>query len=294
MQRFFVQFFGANVFCTAVMVASLALAAMAQEIRLPSSAIAGDEIALPTTGSGKATFYLVGPGISRKSDVTLGEEVRLTGQEVKKAGNYLAILCSSTCQSSTFYVSAGNPNSMAFLVHPSRVPVAQPQAVSGVAFPFDKYHNLILTPQTIDFRLIAGNATALAQSEHTKDGVAWFRTTSGKTAGTLQLTAALRDVSARRALQEVAADPCNLRISAERNKAGIAVQTEPVHDCAGNVVPDGTIVTFTANADHGKSTVDAPIKQGVARAEIEASGAATISVASGVVMGNEVRIGAQP
>jgi hypothetical protein len=293
MQRF-VHFFSANVFCTTVMVASLALAAMAQEIRVPSSAIAGGEIALPTTGSGQATFYLVGPGIAHKSDVNLGKEVRLTGQEVQNAGNYLAILCSSTCQSSSFYVSAASPNSLAFLVHPSRVPVAQPQAVSGVAFPFDKYHNLILTSETIDFRLTAGNATAMSQTERTKEGVAWFRTTSGKTAGTLQVTAALGDVSARRALQEVASDPCNLRITAERNKAGIAVQTDLVHDCAGNIVPDGTIVTFTANADHGKSTVDAPIKQGMARAEIEASGTATISVASGVVMGNEVRIGAQP
>jgi hypothetical protein len=288
MQRFFAQFF-----CTVTTVASLMLSGSAQEIRVPASAVAGDEIVLPTTGSGKATFYLVGPGISRKSDVNLGEEVRVTSQDLRNAGNYLAILCSSTCQSSSFYVAAANPNSLAFLVHPSRVPVARSEAVSGVAFPFDKYHNLILTPETIDFRLTAGNATALSQPEHTKDGVAWFRTTSGKAAGTVQVIAALGDVSARRALQEVASDPCNLNITAERNKAGIAVQTAPVHDCAGNAVPDGTIVTFTANADHGKSTVDAPIKQGVARAEIEASGAATISVASGVVLGNEVRIGAR-
>jgi hypothetical protein len=294
MQRFFVKFLGANLFCAALTMAGLALAGSAQEIHAPSSAVAGDEITLPTTGSGKAAFYLVGPGVSRKSHVNLGEEIRVTGQDLRNAGNYLAILCSSTCQSSSFYVSAASPDSLAFLVHPSRVPVARSEAVSGVAFPFDKYHNLILTPETIDFRLIAGNATALSQSEHTKDGVAWFRTTSGKAAGTVQVIAGLGAVSARRALQEVASDPCNLSITAERNKAGIAVQTAPVHDCAGNVVSDGTIVTFTANADHGKSTVDAPIKQGVARAEIEAPGAATISVASGVVLGNEVRIGARP
>jgi hypothetical protein len=57
-------------------------------------------------------------------------------------------------------------------------------------------------------------------------------------------------------------------------------------------VPDGTIVTFTATVDGEKSTVDAPIKQDVARAEIAASGPATISAASGVVMGNELRMGA--
>jgi hypothetical protein len=71
------------------------------------------------------------------------------------------------------------------------------------------------------------------------------------------------------------------------------VQTEPVHDCSGNPVPDGTIVSFTATAESGKSTVDAPVKKGIARAQMEASGPAVISGASGVVMGNEVRIGAK-
>jgi hypothetical protein len=32
----------------------------------------------------------------------------------------------------------------------------------------------------------------------------------------------------------------------------------------------------------------------VARAKIESPGASTISVASGVVLGNEIRVGAQP
>jgi hypothetical protein len=95
-------------------------------------------------------------------------------------------------------------------------------------------------------------------------------------------------------VQQVASDPCNLRIKGQRTAAGILVETEPVHDCAGNSVSDGTIVTFTATDASGKSTVDAPIKQGVARAQMTASAAAVISVASGVVMGNELRVGAQP
>jgi hypothetical protein len=67
-----------------------------------------------------------------------------------------------------------------------------------------------------------------------------------------------------------------------------------VHDCSGNVLHDGTIVTFTATGPEGRDTVDAPIKQGIARAQMDSSGATTISVASGVVMGNEIRVGAQP
>ena len=61
----------------------------------------------------------------------------------------------------------------------------------------------------------------------------------------------------------------------------------------GNPVPDGTVVTFTETGASGKSTVDMPIKQGVARAQFLASGPAVISVASGVVMGNQLRVGAK-
>jgi hypothetical protein len=71
------------------------------------------------------------------------------------------------------------------------------------------------------------------------------------------------------------------------------VETEPVRDCAGNPVPDGTVVTFTARGGNETSTVDAPIKQGIARAQIIAAGPVVISAASGVVMGNELRLGAQ-
>ena len=166
-------------------------------------------------------------------------------------------------------------------------------AVSGVAFPFDQFHNLVLTPMAIDFRLIAGNSSLLSRAVRTQDGVAWFRTTSGRSAGAVQVVAALDDLSARRVVQQVASDPCNLRIAGQRTHTGILVQTEPVHDCAGNPVPDGTVVTFTATEANGKSTVDAPIKQGVARAQIAGSSGAVISVASGAVMGNELRVEAQ-
>ena len=69
----------------------------------------------------------------------------------------------------------------------------------------------------------------------------------------------------------------------------IEVQTQPVHDCSGNAVPDGTIVTFTEIYNDAKSTVDVPIKKGIAKVEMPAHKGATISVASGVVLGNQIR-----
>ena len=92
-------------------------------------------------------------------------------------------------------------------------------------------------------------------------------------------------------MQQVAADACNLHLKAERNEKNILVQTDPVRDCAGNPVPDGTIVTFTEVDPSGRSTVDARIKKGFAQAELPLSNNATISVAAGVVVGNELHIG---
>ena len=199
-----------------------------------------------------------------------------------------------SCRSASFYVTAAQPSTLSFLVHPSRVPAGLGEAVSGVAFPFDQYHNLVLDPVTVKFQLSAGNTSLLSRAVRTQNGAAWFRTNSGKSAGKLEVVATLGTVSASRAVQQVAADPCNLRIKGQRTAKGIVVETDPVRDCSGNPVPDGTIVTFSAAGADGRSTVDAPIKQGVARAQIEAAGPQVISVASGVVMGNELRVGGQP
>ena len=185
----------------------------AQDFHVPESAVAGDDAVISTAGSGKATVYLIGPGVSRKDEITLGEDVRLAGQDVRNAGEYLAILCSGTCRGANFYVSAAKPTSLTFLVHPSRVPVAQGDAVSGVAFPFDPYHNLVLSPENINFQIMAKDASSWSRSIRTQNGVAWFRTASGKSAGPVQVLATLGDLKSRRVLQQVASDPCNLRIS---------------------------------------------------------------------------------
>ncbi len=271
---------------------------LAQEvgIRIPESVVAGNSATVSTTGNGKATFYLVGPDVARKEEVVLGRDIIFSAEDLQRAGAYLVIVCSGTCQSKTFYVSDAKPVDMSFLVHPSRVPVSLGDSISGVAFPFDRFHNLVLSPVTINFQLFQANTSLLSRPVRTQNGVAWFRTTSGKSAGALQVVATVEGQASKRVVQQVASDPCNLRITGQRTSAGILVQTEPVRDCAGNPVSDGTIVTFSASEANQKSTVDAPIKQGIAKANIPIDGskAAVISVASGVVMGNELRIGAQP
>ncbi len=78
---------------------------------------------------------------------------------------------------------------------------------------------------------------------------------------------------------------------AKRAAHSLILETSPIHDCTGNPVPDGTIVTFIETAKDGRSTVDARIKKGIATAELPWTSDATISVAAGVVLGNELRVG---
>jgi len=279
--------------CAVVLLLAAISYAQADGLRAPSDAVAGSAASIATTGAGTATFYLIGPSVSLKREVTLGQEIPLGPKELQSAGKYLGIVCDSNCRSVEFFVSPAKPNSLTFLVHPSRAPVGGTDVISGVAMPLDEYHNLIFTPTTVSFQLSAHNAAVMSHPATTQDVIAWFRTNSGKSAGPMQVTASINDVSARRVVQQVASDPCHLRIKGQRTTKGIMVETEPVRDCSGNPVPDGTVVTFTSKGGKETSTVDAPIKQGVARAQILAQGPVVISAASGVVMGNELRLGAQ-
>lgn len=272
----------------------LTAASLAQELQLPGTVAAGSELTIPTSGSGSATFYLIGPSFAAKRQVQLGQEIHIPPQELRSAGRYSTVLrAGGTSQSGSFYVVAAKPASLSFLAHPSRIPVAQRSGIIGVAFLFDKWHNLVRQPAAVDFRLAAKDAPPVTQTVRSRDGVAWIRMDSGRKAGNAKFVAAVDGIEETRVIQQVAADPCHLQIRAERNAKGVLVETAPVRDCSGNPVSDGTIVTFTANGPQGLSTVDVPIKKDIAQAELKIPGPATISVASGVVMGNEVKVGGQ-
>src|SRR5207248_7925468 len=131
----------------------------------------------------------------------------------------------------------------------------------------------------------------LKHSVKAEHGVAWMRMPSTPKEGPVKVIAAVGSAAEPRVIQQVASDACHLRIKATRTAKGVLVETDPVRDCSGNAVPDGTVVSFTAVDRKGKTTVDAPIKKGVARTELPLTGGARISVASGVVIGNEITIG---
>jgi hypothetical protein len=248
---------------------------------------AGHELSLPTGGRGEATLYLFGPCHVAKRTVKLGAPVTLAGEDLACAGRYVVALNGETF---TFFATAGPVSSVAFIARPSRVPASTRDVVSGTVFLFDRNQNLALSPQPVTFSLVVPGAPEVKRTETSKDGFAWTRLDSGHKAGAAQFVASVGAASVRRVVQEVASDPCNIRMHAERAKDGaIALQTDPIRDCAGNPVPDGTIVTFTSVDQSGRSTVDARIKRGIAQAELPAARQATISVAAGVVIGNDIR-----
>ena len=265
-----------------------AQAARAADFKVPEHVAAGEGVTIQTQGSGDATLYLFGPSSAVKRTVKLGHEVQIKPDEVLDAGEYTVILNGESAQ---FWVTPNQTARLSFLARPSRLPVAVSNGIGGVVYTFDKFHNLVLAPQPVKFELTVKDGGALARTLQTKDGMAFVAMDSSRKEGPAQFVASVGDVSEKRVVQQVASDPCNLRMNAERTRNGVEVTTDPIRDCSGNPVPDGTIVTFTATSKQGKSSVDARIKRGIAKAELPGLQNATISVAAGVVMGHEIHIG---
>jgi hypothetical protein len=265
-------------------------AARAADFRVPERVSAGEGLTILTHGSGDATLYLFGPNSAVTRTVKLGREVQINPAELLDAGEYTVVL---NGESATFWVTPNKTARLSFLARPSRLPVAVTNGIGGVVYTFDKFHNLVIESQQVKFELTVQDGGTSTRTAQTKAGVAFVSMDSSRKEGAAQFVATAGDITEKRVVQQVASDPCNLRMKAERTKNGLEVSTDPIRDCSGNPVPDGTIVTFTATSKQGRSSVDARIKRGVARAEFPALKDATISVASGVVMGNEIHIGGE-
>lgn len=265
--------------------------ARAAELHVPQNAVAGQPLSIVTSGSG--TLYLIGPGQVIKRDFKSGGTVEIKGEELRSAGRWIAAIRGDSNLSQVFWVKPGKPGKLNFLARPSRVPVARPNVISGVTFVFDQYQNLILDPTPVNFNLSVGGAGS-TKSVTSHDGVAWINSASAPKAGAAQFVASVDGTTVTRVVQQVAADPCerSFRMHVAGHDANrLIVETDPIRDCSGNPVPDGTIVTFIQTDKSGKSTVDARIKKGTARAELPASDNATITMAAGVVLGNELHVG---
>jgi hypothetical protein len=287
MKRRFTFFLGGLV------LAAMPLAlAQVNGLLLPRTVEAGSAFSIQSTGSGKAVLYIVGPGQVLRRNVQLGETTLFAAGDLHNAGHYLAVLVtSSSTENGAFEVTAAQLAALSFLAKPSRLPVDLRDGISGVVYVFDGFQNLVLAPTQVSFQLAGVAGAAQMRIAMTHNGVAWIKMNSAAKEGAGQFVARVGSATGTRVIQQVPGDPCALRMNARPSGQKLLVQTDPVRDCSGNVVPDGTIVTFTETYKGGESTVDVPLKQGVARAEMPAYSGARISVATGIVLGNAIRWG---
>ena len=262
---------------------------------VPPSISAGSPLSVQTSGSGKAVLYIVGPGQVLRNDVQLGGTVSFPEGALYAAGHYLVVLVSGASnETEEIDVMPGSkPVTVSLLARPSRLPVGLHNGISGAAYIFDAYHNLITTPLRASLELSNSTGSAQTRDVTTRNGVAWTAMDSAVREGTAKLIARVGDVSTAGVIVQVPGDPCTLVISARPNGAKVEVQTAPVRDCGGNQIPDGTIVTFKETYNDMQSTVDVPIKRGIASVNLPAHAGAKVSVASGIVAGNEIRLGGQ-
>ena len=277
-----------------VVIAVIPLAlAQTGDLNLPKNVEAGNAFSIQTTGSGKAVLYIVGPAQVLRRDVQLGKATWFAPKEIHNAGHYLAVLVGgSSTESGAFdVIAAHQPAALSFLAKPSRLPVDVRDGISGVAYVFDAFQNLVSAPTQVSFQLLGVPGAVQMKTALTRNGVAWTKMNSAAKEGVAQFVARVGDIASTRVVQQVPGDPCHLRMSARPSGQRLAVETEPVRDCNGNLLADGTIVTFTETYDGGESTVDVPLKRGVARTDMPAYGGAKISVATGVFIGNEIRRG---
>lgn len=265
--------------------------ALGQELRLPKTVAAGQAFSIQSTGSGKAVLYVVGLGQVLKRDVQLGEAESFAAGTLYTAGHYLVLVVgASSRESGSFDVVPGEqPAAIGFLAKPSRLPVGQRKGISGAVYVFDAYQNLVTAPLPVSFELSNQSSATQARIVVSRDGSAWTEMDSSPKEGAAKFVARVGGVSSTRLIQQVPGDPCGLTMNARPSGQKIELETDPVRDCGGNAVPDGTIVTFTEIYQGGQATVDVPLKHGVAEVQMPAHNGAKISVASGVVMGNEIR-----
>jgi hypothetical protein len=277
--------------CGLVLAATPLALAQSGGLHLPRAVEAGRAFSIQSAGSGKAVLYIVGLGQVLRRDLQLGETTLFAPGEINNAGHYLAVLVGeSSTESSAFDVTAAQPATLSFLAKPSRLPIDLHDGISGVVYVFDPLQNLVLASTPVSLQLGVAGAEQ-TRTAITHNGVAWVRMNSAAKEGSVQFVARVGEAISTRVIQQVPGDPCHLRMSARPLGERLVVETEPVRDCSGNSLPDGTVVTFTESYEGSASTVDVPLKHGIAQTDMPAYSGAKISVATGVFIGNEIRWG---
>lgn len=261
-------------------------------LMVPKTIEAGSAFTVRSGGSGPGTLYIVGPEQVFKRVVQLGATIEIPAGTIYNAGHYEVFVAGGVGESALLDVLPANkPADVSFLARPSRLPVKLHDAITGAMYLFDSYQNLITTPTPVEFQLSTPAGSMQSRAMITSNGAAWVAMDSSPKEGAAKFVARAGEISAMRIIGQVPGDPCGLQMTARPAGKRVGLETAPVRDCSGNAVPDGTIVTFTETYNGAQTTVDVPLKRGIASVEMPAYPGATITVASGVVLGNQIRWG---
>jgi len=261
-----------------------------QTLNLPKSIEAGSAFSIEHSGGGEGTLYIIGPSQVLKRDVKAEGAVYFPARSLYDAGHYIVILTqASGTKSGSFDVAPiSAPDKLSFFANPSRLPIGVKNGITGAVYVFDAYGNLITAPTAVSFELTS--PTGGIQKDHatTSIGRAWTEMDSTSQQGSGKFVAQVGELKSERIIRQVPGDPCTLKMNAQQAGQQVQLQTEPVRDCSGNAIPDGTIVTFTETYAGGQSTVDVPLKRDVAQVKLPLHSGAKFTVASGVVLGNQI------
>ena len=180
----------AIVLLTALLIAGfdLARAAGRTGLQVPKTVEAGNAFTISTNATVKAALYIVSPAQVLRRDVQPGASVVLAEGDLHNAGHYLALLVtpSSTEKAEFDVVASSQTTAVSFLAKPSRLPVNLPEGISGVAYVFDTFHNLVLKPGPVTFQLSDAGGAAQTRNVATRNGVAWVKMNSAPKAGPAQ------------------------------------------------------------------------------------------------------------
>jgi hypothetical protein len=147
-----------------------------------------------------------------------------------------------------------------------------------VVVPFDEFGNPVAEDTPVTVRVRRPDNRITEQEITVSHLVAWTRIPSGTRAGRTTISVTTQDVYGPEAtLLEVAAFPVSSTLEAEPRSAPangrelITLRTSVLVDQFGNVLPDGTLVTFVADAPNGdRRFVPAYTINGVAEAPLQA------------------------
>ena len=209
------------------------------------------------------------------------------------AGHYVVVLVGVSLHRKRFVRCCARKRSrpiVSFLAKPSRLPVGLHDGITGAVYVFDAYHNLIAAPTPVSFEL--SNPTGAAQKRivETHDGAAWTEMDSTRptrhrqvrSASWRSLQHARRQAGSGRSVRIEDERPASRvsRFSCRPNRCAIAAAM-PFRTERSLLSPRPTMARnprWTCRLSGELRKWKCPPISG-----------ATISVASGVVLGNEIR-----